>query len=89
MTRRRMGPPIGGEQWGREGAGRRMRIRRGYQGLVRDAGWTNGAARAGDCSTELSPGTAPLPGRLGGGGKSRLRGLSSDSGGDHGSGAGR
>ena len=24
---------------------------------------TNGAARVGDCSTELCPGTAPLPGR--------------------------
>ena len=54
------------------------RIRRGYQGLLRDAGWTNGAARAGDCSAELSPGTAPSPGRYDGGGKSRDWGLSAD-----------
>ena len=54
------------------------RIRRGYKGLVHNAGWTNRAARAGDCSAELSPGTAPSPGRYDGGGKSRDWGLSAD-----------
>ena len=41
---------------------RGSRIKRGYKGLVRDAGWTNGVALGRDCSKGLSSWTGQSPG---------------------------